>query len=127
LRELCGRLTRDGTAYAVPFTWFDAVDSADVTMGHGGPVETSLLRHLRPDLVDEAAFEDATTGGADSWGEVHSGTNLAYDTVEFSANGTVGDPRKSSAELGEALLEAAGENLAALLGTIASREWPREA
>ena len=127
LRELCGRVTRDGTAYAVPFTWFDAVDydelDADIEMGHGGPVETSLLRHVHPELVDESQFDDAAESGAESWGEWQSGTNLAYDTAEFSENGTVGDPGKSSAKLGERLLEMAGEKLAALLNTVDEREW----
>ena len=130
LRELCGRLTRDGTAYAVPFTWFDAVDyedlDADIRMGHGGPVETSLLRHVHPDLVDESRFEAAAAEGADSWGEFQSGTNLAYDTADFSDNGTVGDPGESSVELGEKLLDAASEKLATLLETVDEREWPRK-
>jgi creatinine amidohydrolase len=126
LRELCGRVTRDGTAYAVPFTWFDAVDPEDVGMGHGGPVETSLLRHVHPKLVDDSQFEAAAANGATSWGEWQSGTNLAYDTAEFSENGTVGNPGESSPELGERLLETAGEKLAALLQTVDEREWPQE-
>jgi creatinine amidohydrolase len=124
LRELCARLTRDGTAYAVPFTWFDAVDPEDVEMGHGGPVETSLLRHIHPELVDESQFEAAAEDGTDAWGEWQSGTNLAYDTAEFSANGTVGDPGESSAEVGEQLLMAASEALRDLLTAVGEREWP---
>jgi creatinine amidohydrolase len=132
LRECCAGLTRDGTAYAVPFTWFDAIDhddldtAEDIGMGHGGPVETSLLRHVRPDLVDESAFADAAAEGADAWGDWQSGTNLAYDTVEFSENGTVGDPGESSEELGEKLLAAASEQLADLLGAVEDRERSSE-
>ena len=130
LRECCGRLTRDGTAYAVPFTWFDAVDydelDTEVGMGHGGPIETSLLRRVHPGLVDEDAFTAAAADGADSWGEWQSGTNLAYDTAEFSENGTIGDPGESSEALGEALLDAASEELKALLAAVDKREWPRE-
>jgi creatinine amidohydrolase len=130
LRECCGRLTREGTAYAVPFTWFDAVDyddlAPDIGMGHGGPVETSLLRHIRPDLVDEIQFEAAAEDGADLWGDWQSGTNLAYDTAEFSANGVVGDPGESSERVGEELLGAASEKLSVLLTAVENREWPRE-
>jgi creatinine amidohydrolase len=125
LRELCARLTRDGTACAVPFTWFDAVDPENIEMGHGGPLETSLLRHVHPELVDESQFDTAAADGADSWGEWQSGTNLAYDTVEFSTNGTVGDPNESSETLGEELLAAASDQLRALLTAIAEREWTR--
>jgi creatinine amidohydrolase len=128
LRECCGRLTRDGDAYAVPFTWFEAVDPAaaglpdDAGMGHAGPVETSLLRHLRPESVDAADFEAAESGGADQWGEWVSGVNLAYDSDEFAENGTVGDPGDSDPAAGEALLDQAATALATLLAAVAERE-----
>lgn len=123
LGEACARLTRDGTAYAVPFTWFDAVDTDEIEMGHGGPVETSVLQHIHPELVDESQFGAAAEDGADSWGEWQSGVNLAYDTIEFSENGTVGDPDEGSAEIGEKILAAAGERLSELLAAVADREW----
>jgi creatinine amidohydrolase len=126
LRELCGTLTRSGDAYAVPFTWFDAVDVPEaVEMGHGGPVETSLLRHLDPDSVDTDRFAEAAADGADGWGEWASGVNLAYDTAEFSENGTVGDPTESSPALGERLLDDAASKLADLLATVAQRDVSR--
>jgi len=129
LRELCARLTREETAYAVPFTWFDAVDAEEVdagpdglVMGHGGPLETSVVRALGPDFVDADRFEEARAGGAEGWGEWQAGTNLAYDTAEFTESGVVGDPGQSSETLGEKLLEAAGESLAELLGVVADRD-----
>jgi creatinine amidohydrolase len=120
LREVCGRLTRDGTAYAVPLTWFDAVDAPD--MGHGGPVETSLLMATDPELVRSDRLADGAAGAADSWGEFEHGVNLAYDTSEFSENGTVGDPRDASEERGEALLDAATAALADVLAAVDERE-----
>jgi len=120
LRELCGRLSRNGPVYAAPFTWFDGVDAPD--MGHGGPVEMSLLLHTDPELVEESRFEAAAAGAADAWGEFEHGVNLAYDTAEFSENGTVGDPQEASAERGERLLDAASAALAELLETIRERE-----
>ena len=120
LRELCGRISRDGDAYAVPFTWFDAV--SDPEMGHGGPVETSLLRHSYPELVHEDRLDAAAAGAADGWGEWISGVNLAYDTEEFSENGVVGDPRESGAERGEKLLDEARAALVELLDAVAARE-----
>ncbi len=128
LREICGQVTRDETAYAVQFTWFDAVDIDDValptetSMGHGGSVETSLLRHLRPDLVDETAFEQAREGGTGDWGEWQSGVNLTYDSAEFTESGVVGDPGKSSAAVGEQLLDAAADSLGELLEVVANRD-----
>mgnify|MGYP000377405051 CR=1 FL=1 len=128
LRECCGRVTRDGDAYAVPFTWFDAVDPeaaglpADASMGHGGPVETSLVRHLHPDLVDTEAFAQAREEGAEGWGEWVAGANLAYDTAEFSDSGAVGDPGTSDPEVGGALLAAAADALVDLLAAVEERE-----
>jgi creatinine amidohydrolase len=128
LRECCARLSRDGTAYAVPFTWFDAIDPGEVefsgAMGHAGPVETSLVQHLRPDLVDEERFETAAAGGADGWGEWTAGVNLAYDTDEFTESGVVGDPGEGSADVGERLYELASDRLGDLLEAVAVRESP---
>ena len=126
LRELCGKFTRSGAGYAVPFTWFDAVDAADIggiEMGHGGPVETSLLEHLNEDYVRADEFERAAAGAATRWGEWHSGVNLAYDSSEFTESGVVGDPRDGSAETGKKLLTAAAESLGDLIETVADREY----
>jgi len=120
LREVCATISRHDDAYAVPFTWFDAVDAPD--MGHGGPEETSLVQHLDADLVREDRLDEAAEGGADGWGEWVSGVNLAYDSDDFSENGTVGDPREASTERGEALLDDASEALAALLAAVRDRE-----
>jgi creatinine amidohydrolase len=127
LRELCGRVTREETAYAVPFTWFDAVDldELDTSMGHGGPAETSLARHVAPALVDDGRLDDAGENGAAGWGEWQSGTNLAYDSAEFTENGVVGDPRAGSSDLGDAILDASADALASLLGVVATRDTTR--
>ena len=123
LDEVCSRLGRDGTADAVAFTWFDAIDLDElgVGMGHAGPVETSLLRRLRPELVDEAEFDRAAAGGADRWGEWVGGVDLAHDSDTFTTSGAVGDPRESNTELGARLYDAATDRLATLLDAVATR------
>jgi len=122
LREVSARLTRDGVAYTVPFTWFDAVET-DLGMGHAGPMETSLLLATRPDLVREGRLDGAAAGGTARWGEWEAGVNLAYDSAEFSENGVVGDPREASEQHGEDFLGAAGEGLAELMAVVRDREW----
>ncbi|WP_181687397.1 creatininase family protein [Halorhabdus salina] len=122
LREVCARISRDGDAYAVPFTWFDAVDPDDVEMGHAGPLETALLEHVAPELIDAEAKETAGEDAADRWGEWDGSVNLAYDTNEFSDNGVVGDPADGDAALGEQLLDTAADALAALLERVAERD-----
>ena len=120
LREVCGRLTRDGVAYTLPFTWFDAV-SSDLPMGHAGARETALLRHVAPDLVREGRVEAAREDAAERWGEWVAGVNLAYDTDAFTENGVVGDPGAGDAEAGEALLAGAVSALDDLLAAMAER------
>ena len=125
LRELAARLTRDGTAYTVPFTWFEAADS-DLEMGHAGAMETSLLLATRPDLVREGRLDGAAADGAARWGEWTAGVNLAYDSAAFAENGVVGDPREASEQQGEDLLGAASEGLAELMAVVTDREWEVE-
>jgi len=121
LREVGARLTRDDTAYTVPFTWFDAVGEHSSKMGHGGPLETALLREITPELLREDRLEEASAGAADGWGEWVSHVNLAYDSAEFSENGVVGDPTAGTAELGDELFELAIEALCRLLEAVADR------
>jgi len=136
LRETAAQVSRDPDtdAYVVPFTWFDSVslDAGDetpdppvdlegVAMGHGGPVETSLVWAVDPDLVHEERLETARDGAAEGWGDWHGGVNLAYDTDEFSENGAVGDPTASDPALGEWLRDRAAEKLASLLDRVERR------
>jgi len=125
LRELTGEISRFDDAYAVAFTWFESVDS-DVPMGHGGPRETAILRHIRPELINEAESEAASEGGSDHWGEWVAGVNLAHDSAEFTDNGVVGDPAAGTAELGEQLLDDAAAALCELLGAVAGRDRSNE-
>ncbi|OAQ51381.1 hypothetical protein HTG_16950 [Natrinema mahii] len=127
LREVGGRLTRDGDAYVVPFTWFEAVGDHSADMGHGGPLETALLRHCDPDSVREERIDDARAGAADGWGEWTSHANLAYDAAEFTENGVVGDPNEGDAARGAELLDLAGDALARLLEEVAERDVSRPA
>ncbi|RDI71418.1 creatininase family protein [Halopelagius longus] len=125
LNEVAGTITREDDAYAVAFTWFDAVGDHAAKMGHGGPLETAFLRHLRPELVREERVEAAAEGGSDRWGEWVSGVNLSHDSAEFTENGVVGDPRQGDASLGEALLDLSAESLAELLDAVAERDVDR--
>lgn len=123
LREVCARLTRDDIAYAIPFTWFEAVDPPQ-PMGHGGALETALVRHAHPELVREECIEAAREGAADRWGEWVGGTNLAYDSDEFTTNGVVGDPAAGDMTLGEEVFVEAAAALADLFEVVAERDRP---
>ena len=120
IRELCGRVSRDGDAYAAGYTWFDAVEFDQ--LGHAGPAETALIRHLFPELIRDDRLDEAAEGAADGWGEWVAGTNLAYDSDAFTDSGVVGDPRNGDAALGERLLDAAAAGLSELLDAVARRD-----
>jgi creatinine amidohydrolase len=120
LREVTAEVIRAGDGYVVPFTWFDSVDAAE-PMGHGGALETALLRHVAPEAVREERVPDALADGTDRWGEWVAGVNLAVDSDEFSENGVVGDPTAGDAAMGERLLDEAGTLLSALLDAVAAR------
>ena len=121
LAEICMRVTRDGDCYAVPFTWFDVVDS-ELPLGHGGPVETSMMLAIAPELIREDRYPEAAAGAGDAFGEFVAGTNLAYDFDEFSDSGNLQDPTPASAEEGERLLAASAEACVELLRAVADRE-----
>ena len=122
LKEVTARIVRHDDAYAVPFTWFDEVGEHTSDMGHAGPLETSMLRHTDPETVHDDRFEAAAADGASGWGEWQGRVNLAVDSDEFTDNGVVGDPRASSAELGEELVDRSAEALCDLLDAIRDRE-----
>jgi len=125
LGEVCERITRSDDAYAVPFTWFDAVGDHSSDMGHAGPLETAFLRHTDPELIREGRVEDAADGASDGWGEWTSHANLAVDVAEFTENGVVGDPREGDAERGADLLDLAADSLCDLLAAVADRDVDR--
>jgi len=116
LHELCARLTRDEEApFATYWTWWRAVDLGEAEMGHAGRVETSVLLHLAPELVDrESAVE-----GAESWGRYAETAPLAYDSDEFTENGVVGDPTEATADEGERLYNDAVDSLVRLVERLA--------
>ncbi|MFC4552880.1 MULTISPECIES: creatininase family protein [Halorussus] len=125
LREVASTITREDDAYAVPFTWFEAVGEHAGDMGHGGPLETALLRHVAPETVHEDRIEDARAGASDGWGDWVSYANLAVDSAEFTENGVVGDPAAGDAARGEELLDLAGAALAKLLDAVEARDVSR--
>ena len=121
LREVTGTISREDTAYAVAFTWFESVDTEN-EMGHGGPVETGLLRAIDDDLVRADELDAAAEGASEGWGEWVGGVNLAHDSDEFTDSGVVGDPGEATAELGERLLERSGDALADVLAAVEERD-----
>jgi creatinine amidohydrolase len=89
---------------------------------HAGWIETSVMLHLRPELVamEQAAAaemrfpEGLPPDGPAPW---------AWMTTDLNAGGVIGDPRLASAKLGKALVERAVDGLADLLRRMTAAEW----
>ena len=73
---------------------------------HAGGTETSAVLAICEDLVREDQLE------AGFKGEVQTSMLLSVGFREITENGVLGDPRQSSAEAGEAILETVAESYA---------------
>ena len=94
-------------------------------MAHGGEFETSLMLHLRPELVREDELEGTYMdepyehGGTDL---LESGPLSVYRTFdEYSESGAVGDPALASAEKGAEIYERLGDELETILTEVHER------
>ncbi|WP_231188176.1 creatininase family protein [Haladaptatus sp. DYF46] len=106
---------------AAPF--IDEVRESDVGgMSHGGEFETSLMLHLRPDLVHEERFagtphEEPYERSLDDM--FQGGPLSVYRSFdEYSDSGAIGDPTLASAEKGEEIYDRLGDELEAILRQI---------
>ncbi|MXR52918.1 creatininase family protein [Halovenus sp. WSH3] len=119
LREVGRRLRDDEVIYAIEWMWNDSipelVDELFEQNGpHGGPKETAMIQHLRPELVHDDELENARDGGVASVEEAGTekfGSMTFYDAADNTGNGVLGDQTDATAEKGERMFEAATEQL----------------
>ncbi|MEE6208836.1 creatininase family protein [Salarchaeum sp. III] len=124
LREVGRRLRDAEDAYAVEWMWNDSIpdlvdDAFEHNGPHGGPKETALIQYLHEDLVHDDRLEDAHEGGVESLADldtVKHGARTFYDAIENSENGVFGDQTDATPEKGEALFDAALDELCQLTG-----------
>ncbi|AJE47771.1 creatininase family protein [Celeribacter indicus] len=69
---------------------------------HGGDVETSLMLHFKPHLVDMAAAEDFRSAAEDAPIPPTGPVNLAWVSADLNPKGTVGEAHLATAEKGAA-------------------------
>ncbi len=91
---------------------------------HAGAIETSLMLHLRPDLVRREELRDfpsraSAVAAANRWLHLHAAGWAAQD---LNPAGAVGDARAATAEKGRAVLEHAARGLADLVAEIAAHD-----
>ncbi|MBS3814258.1 creatininase family protein [Candidatus Bipolaricaulota bacterium] len=111
IQEMCQILYHEHEILALEWTWFNAISAKN--MGHAGELETSLVKFLKPKLINGPMER-----GSDSWGRRFHGTRVAYDTSNFTSKGVVGDPTKATREKGEKLFDKATGKLLKLVNAI---------
>jgi creatinine amidohydrolase len=90
---------------------------------HGGEIETSMVLALRPELVtmDKARnFPSTSQQRAAEYPILGNGSSakLGWQMQDYNPAGAAGDAASATAEKGEAVLQAAGEQLALLLAEL---------
>jgi creatinine amidohydrolase len=90
---------------------------------HGGDVETSLMLHFRPDLVDMAKAENFASNVAKAEKELvllrHTGTHaFAWIASDLNPHGVVGNAVIASAEKGRSTAEYQADGFIRLLGDV---------
>jgi len=91
---------------------------------HGGDVETSLMLHFRPDLVDMSKAENFASNVAHAETEFallrHTGTHaFAWMAPDLNPHGVVGNAAAASAEKGRLTAEFQASGFVALLRDVA--------
>ena len=119
LGEVCRGLHREGV-YALVWQWWQAVAELSAELfpkagSHAGEPETAMMLHLNEGLVDKGAVEAAAERAAPRWGAHKFGTDVSFDTLDFSESGATGDPRRATKRAGERLYRAALEHLIGLV------------
>ena len=84
---------------------------------HGGHGETSLMLHLRPDLVRMDLARRRVPEGLRDYELIGFGrpVSFGWTSDDFGPDGHIGDPTGATAEHGEAVFEAAVAHLAAVM------------
>ncbi|HEV8060921.1 MAG TPA: creatininase family protein [Gemmataceae bacterium] len=90
-------------------------------MGHACEFETSMMLHLRPDLV---RMEEIRNDGAALDASLR-GLYLADDMSQLTTRGCVGYPEQASAEKGQQLLQAAVRRTHEVIAGLLRRNLPK--
>ena len=101
---------------------------------HAGLAETSLMLHLRPDLVACGSAPDTDlqlmdrppvqqVPAPEGW-SLEGDAPLSWRTVELSQSGVVGDASGANAELGGVLFERLVEGWRSRLEALLRSDWP---
>jgi creatinine amidohydrolase len=93
---------------------------------HGGAAETSMMLHLRPDLVRLDRLVSSVPNWLNEYEHLSFSGSVGFGWLsnDFGATGVIGDATAASAELGESLVNESLERLGAALAEVARFEFP---
>ena len=94
---------------------------------HGGTDETSVMLHLRPDLVDMSSAERRVPEklAANQWVRFGGRVSFGWLSNDFHPEGYIGDPTAATAERGKRLFEGAVGGLVEAFHEIATFDFGR--
>lgn len=117
--------------FAVNASWFNLVDMTDLFDPvelrhgiHGGAVETSIMLHLHPELVNLQAARNFRSAAERIEHEnrvlrVEGAVGFGWQTQDLNADGVCGDASRADPALGAILVSRAAQALATLIGEVA--------
>ena len=97
--------------------------ASELGMGiHGGTDETSVMLHLRPDLVDMSKAVRRVPEKMSMNKHVRFGGSVSFGWLsnDFFVEGHIGDPTHATAELGAQMFASAVKNFSEALGEIST-------
>jgi creatinine amidohydrolase len=103
-------------------------DGDELGMGvHAGRDETSVVLHLRPELVDMSLAERSMPEAMAARSRVTFGGDVPFGWTsdDLAANGVIGDPTLASAELGARLWAGMLASVGDALAEVAAFTFPR--
>ena len=105
-------------AFGLPVGLFSAAEEAHGL--HGGAVETSIMLHLRPDLVRKDAVRDFISSAKDYSKHyrqlgAEAPVGFAWAAQDLNPAGVCGNAAEADADKGRAVVEHAAQKLAELL------------
>lgn len=125
-RQIIRELVPRTPLFLCQVSWYACVPAArffDQPGDHAGELETSVMLHLRPDLV--RPLSEAGTGAARSFRVAGLREGWAWAPrhwVAVTDDTGVGDPARASAEKGARFLNAVTERLAGFLAELAEAD-----
>lgn len=94
---------------------------------HGGMDETSVMMHLRPDLVDDTALVRRVPEKLSRNKHVKFGGSVSFGWLsnDFFAEGHIGDPTGASPDVGARMFERSVETLGEILREVSTFDFGR--